>query len=212
MGSMDGIRAACERTASALTARPAIGQKTFVTRVLVHDGLTCDIEEGPWHLTADLPRQLGGQAAGPTPGTFGRAALGSCLAICYVMWAARLGVPLTNVAVEVHADADTRGLLGIEEVLPAILTYGMSCPHESCVHRGHHTCLGYCGSTQSLYGRLQTSARATDRPYRHDRGGDAMNARLQRRIQRYGWNKAVSYYEQSWKQQLASAHTPARDG
>ena len=116
MGSMDGIRAACERTASALTARPALGQKTFVTRVRVHDGLTCDIEEGPWHLTADFPRQLGGQAAGPTPGTFGRAALGSCLAICYVMWAARLGVPLTNVAVEVHADADTRGLLGIAEI------------------------------------------------------------------------------------------------
>lgn len=116
MGSMDGIRAACERTTSALTARPALGQQTFVTRVLVRDGLTCDIEEGPWHLTADLPRQLGGQAAGPTPGTFGRAALGSCLAMCYVMWAAMLGVPLTNVAVEVHADADTRGLLGFEEV------------------------------------------------------------------------------------------------
>jgi uncharacterized OsmC-like protein len=114
---MDGIiRAACERTASALTARPAVGQKTFVTRVRVRDGLTCTIEEDSWHLTADLPRQLGGQAAGPTPGTFGRAALGSCLAICYVLWAARLGVPLTNVAVEVHADADTRGLLGIGEV------------------------------------------------------------------------------------------------
>ena len=116
MGSMDDIRAACQRTASALTARPAIGQKTLVTRVRVQDGLTCDIEEGSWHLTADLPRQLGGQAAGPTPGTFGRAALGSCLAICYVMWAARLGVPLTNVAVEVHADTDTRGLLGIAEI------------------------------------------------------------------------------------------------
>ena len=129
MGSMDGIRAACERTASALTARPAIGQKTFVTRVLVHDGLTCDIEEGPWHLTADLPRQLGGQAAGPTPGTFGRAALGSCLAICYVMWAARLGVPLTNVAVEVHADAIGAGRG------PAALAYGMSCPHEPAPQR-----------------------------------------------------------------------------
>jgi hypothetical protein len=35
MGSMDGIRAACERTASALTARPARGQKTFVTKVQV---------------------------------------------------------------------------------------------------------------------------------------------------------------------------------
>ena len=40
MDSMDGIRAACERTASALTARPARGQQTFVTRVRVHDGLT----------------------------------------------------------------------------------------------------------------------------------------------------------------------------
>ena len=58
MGTMDDIRTACERTASTLTARPAIGQHTFVTRVQVHDGLTCDIEEGPWHLTADLPRQL----------------------------------------------------------------------------------------------------------------------------------------------------------
>jgi hypothetical protein len=36
-------------------------------RVRMHDGLTCDIEEGPWYLTADLPRQLGGQAASPPP-------------------------------------------------------------------------------------------------------------------------------------------------
>jgi hypothetical protein len=34
-----------------------------------------------------------------------------------------------------------------------------------------------------------------------------VNARLQRRIQRSGWNKAVRYYESCWKQQLAVAHT-----
>jgi ubiquinone/menaquinone biosynthesis C-methylase UbiE len=34
-----------------------------------------------------------------------------------------------------------------------------------------------------------------------------MDAKLQRRIQRYGWDKAVSYYEQCWKQQLEPAHT-----
>jgi ubiquinone/menaquinone biosynthesis C-methylase UbiE len=34
-----------------------------------------------------------------------------------------------------------------------------------------------------------------------------MNARVQRRIQRYGWNRAVRYYEQCWQQQLAAAHT-----
>jgi SAM-dependent methyltransferase len=34
-----------------------------------------------------------------------------------------------------------------------------------------------------------------------------MDSRLQRRIQRYGWNKAVNYYEQYWRQQLAPAQT-----
>jgi ubiquinone/menaquinone biosynthesis C-methylase UbiE len=34
-----------------------------------------------------------------------------------------------------------------------------------------------------------------------------MDAKLQRRIQRYGWDKAVDYYEQHWQQQLAPAQT-----
>jgi ubiquinone/menaquinone biosynthesis C-methylase UbiE len=34
-----------------------------------------------------------------------------------------------------------------------------------------------------------------------------MDAKLQRRIQRYGWDKAVSYYEPCWKQQLEPAQT-----
>jgi ubiquinone/menaquinone biosynthesis C-methylase UbiE len=32
-----------------------------------------------------------------------------------------------------------------------------------------------------------------------------MEAKLQRRIQRYGWDKAVEYYEQHWQHQLAPA-------
>jgi len=34
-----------------------------------------------------------------------------------------------------------------------------------------------------------------------------MEAKLQRRIQRYGWDKAVDLYEQHWQQQLAPAQT-----
>ena len=34
-----------------------------------------------------------------------------------------------------------------------------------------------------------------------------MDAKLQRRIQRYGWDKAVDMYEQHWQQQLAPAQT-----
>jgi uncharacterized OsmC-like protein len=110
------IRAAFERNATTVSLRPAVGQKTYITTVRVRHGLTCEIEEGPWRLTADLTATCGGNEAGPTPGTFGRAALGSCLAISYMMWAARLGIPLAHVAVEVHADADARGLYGVENV------------------------------------------------------------------------------------------------
>jgi SAM-dependent methyltransferase len=38
-----------------------------------------------------------------------------------------------------------------------------------------------------------------------------MEPKLQRRIQRYGWDKAVEYYEQSWKQQLQPAQTRLLD-
>jgi ubiquinone/menaquinone biosynthesis C-methylase UbiE len=34
-----------------------------------------------------------------------------------------------------------------------------------------------------------------------------MDARLQRRVQRYGWDKAASYYERSWQVQLEPAQT-----
>lgn len=34
-----------------------------------------------------------------------------------------------------------------------------------------------------------------------------MEAKLQRRIQRYGWDKAAHYYEGFWQQQLKPAHT-----
>ena len=33
-----------------------------------------------------------------------------------------------------------------------------------------------------------------------------MEPALQRRVQRYGWDKAASYYENTWQQQLKPAH------
>jgi ubiquinone/menaquinone biosynthesis C-methylase UbiE len=32
-----------------------------------------------------------------------------------------------------------------------------------------------------------------------------MDARLQRRVQRYGWDRAADYYENYWREQLAPA-------
>lgn len=118
-GSTDKIRAAFERNARAVELRPARGQGTATTRVRVRDGLTCDIEEGPWHLTVDMGEKSGGNNAGPNPGILGRGALGSCLAIGYMQWAALFGVPLDEVAVDVEADYDARGIYGLDDTPPA---------------------------------------------------------------------------------------------
>ena len=136
MTDMEHIKTAFERNVQTLTLRPSIGQKTYVTKVRVHNGLTCEIEDGPWRLTADLAQKCGGNEAGPTPGTFGRAALGSCLAMSYVMWAAKLGVALSRIEIDVQADADARGMYGVDEV-PAgytavryIVSLASPAPHE----------------------------------------------------------------------------------
>src|SRR6059036_3530232 len=108
---MDGdetIRVALERNAQAIALRPALGQGTAITRVRLGPGLACEVEEGPWRLVVGMSEKSGGTNAGPSPGVLGRAALGTCLAIGYGMWAARLGVPLESLEVEVQADYDLR--------------------------------------------------------------------------------------------------------
>jgi uncharacterized OsmC-like protein len=110
------LRNVIERTVKALSLRPSVGQGTAVTRVRLTDGVACSIEDGRWKLTADLSEKGGGTASGPDPGVFGRAALGSCLAIGYAMWAARAGISLRSLEVEVQADYDARGQYGVDGV------------------------------------------------------------------------------------------------
>jgi uncharacterized OsmC-like protein len=112
------IREALERSAKAVALRPAIGQKTGRTMVRLKPGLECEVTDGPWTLTVGMGPASGGTNAGPGPGTLGRGALGSCLAIGYAMWAARLGVEIEALEVEVQADYDTRGELGVSDEIP----------------------------------------------------------------------------------------------
>lgn len=112
--TQEKIRIAFERNEKALSLRPAIGQGTAVTRVRVRQGLACEIEEGPWKLTVDASPKTGGDNMGPNPGILGRAALGSCLAMSYVRWAAVLGVPLSGLEVDIEADYDARGEYGVD--------------------------------------------------------------------------------------------------
>jgi uncharacterized OsmC-like protein len=111
----EGVREALERNASLLSARPGKGQLTATTKAVLRPGLECSVTEGPHTLTVAMTTKYAGTGGGPNPGVLGRAALASCLAICYGMWSARLGIPLDSLEVEVSADFDVRGELGVSD-------------------------------------------------------------------------------------------------
>lgn len=118
MADQETIRTAFERNKKALELRPSKAKGTAVTKVRVRDGTTCEIESAHWKFTADVGTAQGGNDAGPGPGIFERAALGSCLAIGYVTWGAYLGVPIEHVEIEVESDFDARAQFGIGDEPP----------------------------------------------------------------------------------------------
>jgi uncharacterized OsmC-like protein len=114
MNDSNPVRAALERNVNAVSRRRAIGRGTARTVVRWSHGLTCEAQDGPWKLTIGMTDKYGGDNAGPNPGVYGRTALGSCLVIGYAMWAARMGIELKSLSVEVEADYDVGGELGID--------------------------------------------------------------------------------------------------
>jgi uncharacterized OsmC-like protein len=67
----------------------------------------------------DMPTSVGGHGAGPSPGWLLRAAQASCLATLIAMRAAQLGLEHGPIEVVVDSESDDRGILGIDESVPA---------------------------------------------------------------------------------------------
>lgn len=97
----------CRHTDSAATA-------------VVVEGLRCRAE-GPngQVLVSDMPKAIGGGGSAPAPGWLSRAALATCDATVIAMRAAQVGVTLTTLEVTVDSESDDRGLLGMDDTIPA---------------------------------------------------------------------------------------------
>jgi len=118
MSELEKIKLAIERGTKALTLKPSLGLGRGISKTKIKNGLTCEIQEGNWKFLADMPESIGGNAQGPTPGVYGRAALGSCLAIGYMLAAAKMNIAITALEVEVQADYDDGALLSTSTVAP----------------------------------------------------------------------------------------------
>jgi uncharacterized OsmC-like protein len=116
--AVDGMKEALRRSVKTVEMRPNRAHGTARTRIEVTDACTCRVTDGDWEVTVDLPEKWGGSNRGPNPGVFGRASLGSCLAVAYRRWAAEHDLPLRSLTIEIEADYDARGELGMADVTP----------------------------------------------------------------------------------------------
>jgi uncharacterized OsmC-like protein len=89
-------------------------------RATVQAGLAITVVgPGGETLRTDMPKGIGGTSSAPSPGWILRAAEASCVASLIVIRAAALGIELGAVEVEVDSESDDRGILGLDEAIPA---------------------------------------------------------------------------------------------
>ena len=98
--------------------RPGFGHSTGRSTSTLTDGLRCVTGDGNHRIRTDLPPALGGEATGPTPSALFRAALGSCLAMGYRLRAARHGLAVNTIRVDVETDTALAGMLNPDSGFP----------------------------------------------------------------------------------------------
>jgi len=107
-----------DRLASVLARRPAFARLDGHARVVNQAGLACAVEVDRHVLRADQGAAEGGSGTAPDPDQLMRASLGASVAMGCRIWAARLGVPIDDIELELATDADARGPLGVPTDVP----------------------------------------------------------------------------------------------
>lgn len=94
---------------------PESAKLTVQTRTALESGLRCRAVMRDHTVVIDEPEGLAGGDAGPNPVELLLSALAACRIITYRFHAARLGLPLDGVEVELEGDLDLRGFLAVDE-------------------------------------------------------------------------------------------------
>lgn len=113
----NGLAALAEATAEAVTAEPSTARVGPRVRTSLVGGTATQVSvrAGSHEWTVDEPPALGGQDTGANPVEHLLAALGSCQVITYQVRAAKLGIALDEVEVDLRGELDIRGFFGLNE-------------------------------------------------------------------------------------------------
>lgn len=119
--SIQLLQESVKRVIQYYTDKPkkAIADDTAATAVLV-EGLRCKAT-GPngWEVFSDMAKGIGGNKSARTPGWLMRAALANCEVTMITLRAAELGIELSPLEVLVGGVSDNRGMLQMEDSIPA---------------------------------------------------------------------------------------------
>src|SRR5437773_12516208 len=116
----DEIRAAIESAGRYLTEHPAEARYTdSAATVVMESGLRFRAELAGGRIATARPASVGGGGSAPSPGWLWRASPAACEATLIKMRAASLGVAVEHLEVTVDSESDDRGILGLDESVPA---------------------------------------------------------------------------------------------
>lgn len=110
------LRDVLDATADALAAHPeaAVIQPAATTSLVPRTATEVRVRAGRHDFTIDEPPVLGGTDLGANPVEHLLASLGSCQVITYQVWAAKLGIEVDSIEVDVTGDLDVRGFFGLD--------------------------------------------------------------------------------------------------
>ena len=117
----DEISAAIGNARDYLKANPKQARyRDSAATATLEDGLRMRVEgrDGP-PIVTDMVTGVGGTGTAPGPGWMLRAAHASCVATLIAMRAAEEGIGLERLQVTVDSESDDRGILGIDDAVPA---------------------------------------------------------------------------------------------
>jgi uncharacterized OsmC-like protein len=116
-----GIKESIENAVRYLSEHPDEARYTdSFARATLGEALRVEVEgPGGLRLVTDMPAGIGGREEEPSPGWLYRASLATCVATTIGMEAARQGVTLRSLEVEVDSESDDRGILGMDDAVPA---------------------------------------------------------------------------------------------
>jgi putative redox protein len=117
--SQQSVKEAIQQTAAAVEADAAAGKVRYQAKTQWEEDVRCTAKVRDFEtMTIDEPAAFGGGDAAMSPADVVLVALGTCQEIMYAALASAMDIQLDECKVDVTADLDLKGLMGMDDDVP----------------------------------------------------------------------------------------------